>query len=75
MVDSYVSGKGRLTCPLPATRGRIPALGTTFHDSVRVMFLLALKTTKTGQLVTVFLFTVSRAYRQSGVRYIYDTFL
>lgn len=33
-----------LTCPLPATRGRIPALGTTFQDNVKVMFLLALKT-------------------------------
>lgn len=44
MVVSYESGKGRLTCPPPATSGRMPALGTTFQDSVRVMFLLALRT-------------------------------
>lgn len=39
---SYDSGKGTDMWPEPMTRGRIPALGTTFQDRVRVMFLFAL---------------------------------
>lgn len=42
MVVSYDSGKGTDMWPEPMTRGRIPALGTTFQDRVRVMFLFAL---------------------------------
>lgn len=45
---SYVSGNGTETCPDPVTRGRTPALGTTFHDRVRVTFRFPLQRRQRG---------------------------